>query len=63
MKENAKADEPAQTQPPLTLQEFGGMSGVYLGSGCHNGVLTEVYVDFGPDGHLIDHHYVEVGSC
>jgi hypothetical protein len=41
-----------------------GVSGVYIGSTCYNGVQTEVYVDFGDDGVTVTGiHPVGIGSC
>ena len=41
----------------------GGVGGVYLGDLCHGGVLTQVYADFDGEGHLVELHSYDVGSC
>jgi hypothetical protein len=42
----------------------GAVRGVYIGTTCWHHELTEVYIDYGPDGISVTGiHPVTVGSC
>ncbi|TCO28077.1 hypothetical protein EV652_10659 [Kribbella steppae] len=48
---------------PMMANDQGGIGGVHLGDVCHNHVLTEVYADFDGEGHLVQLHTHDIGSC
>lgn len=58
---DAKPERPKLRLPVMANE--GGVGGVYLGDLCHGGVLTQVYADFDSEGHLVELHSYDIGSC